>query len=316
MLTRLEKQLFLAGHGRGLLNSSAMSAPPGSRIDLEVYALPSHILAPGAAPAAPRPPVCIVLDVVRATSTMIALFERGATRVHVSRDLASGRRLADAEPARYVDFAEDAYGRRAPGFSWPTSPTENAGAPVRGREVVFCTVNGTGCIHAAVLAGARAVLLGGFRNAAAVAARAADIALGHDAPVLVVGSGRFGNRSAALEDVYCGGYLGRLVLDRLAAAGRRPFVSDSFKIAEALYRSYPSRLAALRDSGSGRGLLANGQPEADLDFCAALDTTDIVPEVPMGARRPTHPIELVRFEGLEGVAGRGPVPAQEKDERV
>jgi 2-phosphosulfolactate phosphatase len=279
-----------------------MTSTPGSRIDLEVYALPSHLLVPGAPHAPQRPPVCIVLDVVRATSTMVLLFERGATRIHVSRDLDSGLRMVQSAPGRYVDFAEDIYGRRAPGFTWPTSPAENAAAPVQGREVVFCTVNGTGCIHAAVLAGARGVLLGSFRNATAVATRAADLALAHDAPVVLVGSGRFGNRSAALEDVACGGYLGRLVLDRLKASGRTPFPSDSFVVAERLYLSYGSRVEALRDSGSGRGLMRNGAPEADFDICAALDTTTIVPEVPVAGGAPAHPVQLIRFEGAEGVA--------------
>lgn len=277
-----------------------MTTSAGGRFDLEVYALPSHLLVPGAAP--PSAPVAIVLDVVRATSSMIGLFERGARRVHVARDLASGQGFARREPGRYVDFGEDSYGRRAPGFTWPTSPTEHAGVSVAGREVVFCTVNGTGCIHAAVAAGARAVLLGGFRNAAAVAARAGDLALAHDAPVVIVGSGRFANRTAALEDVYCGGYLGRLVLDRLAAAGRGPRTSDSFRIAEILWRAYPSRVEALRDSGSGRALRANGAPESDFDFCAALDTTAIVPEVPLAGRRPDHPVLLVEPVALD-VAG-------------
>ncbi len=272
-----------------------MTTIPGGRLDLEVYALPSYLFVPGAAPASA--PVAIVLDVVRATSAMVGLFERGATRIHVARDLASGRWLAEREPGRYVDFGEDAFGRRAPGFTWPTSPMEHAAAPVAGREVVFCTVNGTGCIHAAVAAGARAVLLGSFRNATAVATRAADIALAHDAPVVIVGSGRFANLSAALEDVYCGGHLGRLVMARLAAAGRTPRASDSFRIAEALLRAYPSRIDALRDSGSGRGLVANGAPDGDFDFCAALDTTDVVPEVRMNGRRPSHPVDLIHVAG-------------------
>lgn len=274
-----------------------MTAIPGGRIDLEVYALPSHLLIPGAARPPELAPVVIVLDVVRATSAMVGLFERGATRIHVARDLASGRLLADREPGRYVDFGEDVFGRRAPGFTWATSPTEHAAAQVAGREVVFCTVNGTGCIHAAVAAGARAVLLGAFRNARAVAERAADLAIAHDAPVVVVGSGRFGNRSAALEDVYCGGYIGRLVIERLAAAGRKLRIGDSQRIAEALLQVYPSRLTALRESGSGRGLIANGAPEADFEFCAALDTTNIVPEVWTGGPLPTYPVDLVQVAG-------------------
>lgn len=265
----------------------------GRPMDLEVYALPGHLLAQASAGQDGPPPVCIVLDVVRATSSILMLFERGAVRVHVGRDLAAGRWLAEREPGRYVDCGEDAFGRRAPGFTWSTSPTELAEAPVEGREVVFCTVNGTGCIHAAVSAGAQAVLLGSFRNASAVAARAARLALTAGAPVVILGSGRHGNRTAALDDVYCGGYIGRLVWDCLAAAGRDLRMSDSVRVAEAVYRSYPSRLDALRDSGSGRGLLALGAPATDLEICAALDATIIVPEVPLDGRRPAHPVDLI-----------------------
>lgn len=271
-----------------------MMSTADQSMDLEVLALPSHLLAQASAGQDGPAPVCIVLDVIRATSSILTLFERGAARVHVGRDLASGRRLAESAPGRYLDCGEDALGRRAPGFTWSTSPTELAEAPVEGREVIFCTVNGTGCIHAAVTVGAQAVLLGGFRNASAVAARAARLALDTRAPVVVVGSGRYGNRTTALDDVYCGGYLARLVRDRLATAGRELRVSDSVRVAEAVYRAYPSRLDALRDSGSGRGLLALGVPPSDLEMCAALDTTIIVPEVPLGDRRPAHPVDLIR----------------------
>lgn len=283
-----------------------MTATPGGRLDLEVYALPSHLLIPGATPLPDSAPVAIVLDVVRATSAMVGLFERGAARIHAARDLASGRWLAEREPGRYLDFGEDAFGRRAPGFTWPTSPTDHAEAPVAGREVVFCTVNGTGCIHAAVAAGARAVLVGSFRNASAVAARAAGLALAHASPVVIVGSGRFANRTTALEDVYCGGYLGRLVVERLTAAGRTLRVSDSYRIAEALGRVYGSHLEALRDGGSGRALLANGAPPRDFEFCAALDTTRIVPEVHIGGPAPSHPVDLIEIEGGDG-DGAAPV---------
>ncbi len=278
-------------------------------MDLEVYALPGHLPLPAADGSKDPAPVCIVLDVIRATSSILLLFERGAARVHVGRDLASGRRLAEREPGRYVDCGEDAFGRRAPGFSWSTSPTELGQAPVRGREVIFCTVNGTGCIHAAVAAGARAVLVGGFRNASAVAARAADMALSADAPVIVVGSGRHGNRTTALDDVFCAGYLGRLVWNRLEAAGRQPLVSDSVRVAEAVYRAYPSRLDGLRDSGSGRGLLAQGMPLTDLELCAALDTTAIVPEVPLGGARPEHPVDLIIEDAEAGTLADAAEPA-------
>ncbi|HWP34045.1 MAG TPA: 2-phosphosulfolactate phosphatase, partial [Thermodesulfobacteriota bacterium] len=266
---------------------------PARPMDLDVFALPGHLRLEAAFGLLRGAPVCIVLDVVRATSAIVLLFERGAVQVHVGRDLAAGRRLAAAAPGRYLDCGEDDFGRQAPGFCWPTSPTALATAPVAGREVVFCTANGTGCIHAAVAAGARAVLLGGFRNAAAVARRAAELALAGDAPVVLVGSGRFGNRTPALEDLYCAGYLARLVREHLAAARGELVLSDSVRVAEALYRAYPSRLAAFYDSGSGQGLLRAGAPPRDLELCAELDTSGVVPEVVLDGGRPPHPVRLI-----------------------
>ncbi|MDP2711221.1 MAG: 2-phosphosulfolactate phosphatase [Solirubrobacteraceae bacterium] len=194
----------------------------------------------------------VVIDVLRATSTITYALASGYERVLVagSIDAASALRTSERVMAGEVGCA------RAPGFDLGNSPAETR--PPRGLELVLATTNGAPAIVAAA-AVADEVLVASLLNLGAVCEQLAG-----SADVLLIAAGTDGRVS--LEDVYLAG--------RISAAldGER---SDAARIAEALAASYASPFEALAASGGSIGLRREGL-ESDIEFCAQESIVDAV----------------------------------------
>lgn len=111
--------------------------------------------------------VYVVIDVIRATTTLCVLFEQGCRRVLVAPSVAAARDAARTDGAGAL-LAGEVGGLAPPGFDYGNSPRELAAAEVAEREVIFATTNGTRALRACL--GGRAILAGAFRNAGAVTA--------------------------------------------------------------------------------------------------------------------------------------------------
>lgn len=244
----------------------------------------------------------IVVDVIRATTTLAVFFEREFRRVLVASSIATAREARRALGPSYL-LAGEEEGARPPGFDLGNSPAEAATSELRGRQIIFATTNGTRALRACE--GGRAVLAGALRNARAVGAlayllatsgrgRAGDShprdassaapaeALTFEAhpDVHIVCAGRDGR--AAYDDTLCAGYLTRAIIERAEAVGGSPIALGdgahiALAVAEEAERSGPLR-TALAISAAARSLERIGLT-ADLDWCAATDATDLVPRV-------------------------------------
>lgn len=244
----------------------------------------------------------IVVDVIRATTTLAVLFEQGCSRVLVASSIATAREARRALGPSYL-LAGEEEGARPPGFDLGNSPAEAATSELRGRQIIFATTNGTRALRACEVG--RAVLAGALRNARAVGALAYLLAMsgrgcagdshprdaGSTAPaeamtfeahpgVHIVCAGRDGR--AAYDDTLCAGYLTRAIIERAVAVGSSPITLGdgahiALAVAEEAERSGPLR-TALATSAAARSLERIGLT-ADLDWCAATDATDLVPRV-------------------------------------
>jgi len=202
-----------------------------------------------------RTQVAIVVDVLRASSTVVAAFTAGYERVLCVDSVDAARRLRS--PGRTL--AGERGCRPIEGFDLGNSP--GAITPVPGGELVLCTTNGTPAIVDA-MAGAEQVFIGSLLNLDALVAA---IPPGLDVAVICAGTdGRF-----ALEDAYAAG---RLVA--LLPGGR----SDSARAAERLASAYGPPLGALADSADAEVLRSTGQ-EADIEYCARESVFSVVPVV-------------------------------------
>ncbi len=208
----------------------------------------------------------VVIDVLRATTTIVHALVNGARRVIPARTVeeAVARRVELGRDAALLCGERDA--QPIPGFDLGNSPAEFTSEAVAGRALIMTTTNGTSALLAS--SAAHRTLIGAFVNAEAVAKRVLE--LGDD--VLIVCAGREGR--FATEDACCAG----LLTHRLGKlGGRRLHTDDAARAAMALARRGMRNLTAtLSRSAAGRALHRLGR-DADIAFCAQIDLHDVVP---------------------------------------
>lgn len=225
--------------------------------------------------------VCIVIDVLRATTTLMTLLDYGAALVLVAPQATEARALKAADPA--VPLLGEIGGLRPPDFDYGSSPHELAPARVAGRRAICHTTNGTAAIRAAIAA--PLTLLGCLRNASAVVAHADAAARALDVPITIVCGGGDGGRAFALDDTLVAGELVALAVALAATRGRPPDLDEAADAALTLHRatfgtaSRPDAArwaTALAGTRAGRHLIGLGLG-ADIPFCARVDATRAVP---------------------------------------
>jgi len=231
----------------------------------------------------PERSVCIVVDLVRATTTMTTLYEAGCLTVYAAPTIESAR---EAALEHHAVLCGERDGLKVPGFDYGNSPVEFHRLDLHDRQVVLSTTNGTLAIHAA--SAAPAVLAGCLRNASAVVERATELAGPRGLGVTIVCAGREGR--FALDDAYCAGHL--IALLRKSVEPSSLDLTDSAVAAENLRLSNDDALAVVSMSSSGRGLTHVGLGH-DLPFVAEVDRSEVVPELVRGDTIARYPLRLV-----------------------
>ena len=212
----------------------------------------------------------IVLDVVRASTTIVTALAGGARAVVPVSSPEEARAFARRGHAGPVLVGGERGGAPPPGFDCGNSPAEYTPDRVREHTVVFTTTNGTRALLA--VADARRIAVAGFVNAAAAVRWAAA----EPGDVLLVCSGERGR--FCLEDAVCAG----LLVSRLASLGS-PSLTDAARAARGLWERYREDLEAmLGDATWAQALVAQGRG-ADLPLCVALDVHGVVPVLRDGA---------------------------------
>jgi len=205
----------------------------------------------------------LVIDVLRASTTMITALANGCAAIVPVAELDEAHRRAAAIPGALR--GGERHGEAPPGFDLGNSPLEFTSERVRGRTLVFTTSNGTRALLAA--RPAAAVAIAAFVNLGAAAGWA--VAQGRD--VVVVCAGELGRRS--LEDEVCAGALVTRLMAAVPALKPTP-AAEAAAVTAQPYLEDPARLAA--DAPHARGLSAGGRG-ADLAACLTLDTHALVP---------------------------------------
>jgi 2-phosphosulfolactate phosphatase len=211
-------------------------------------------------------PTGIVVDVVRATSTIAQALAAGYERVLCVPEIEQARGLREELQDSVVGGERDAV--RIAGFDAGASPREFL--EPQASTLILSTTNGTRTI---VIAAERCdeVLVGSLLNLDAVVRAATE--RGEDVAVICAGyKGAF-----AFDDAYCAG---RIVQ---ALAGDR---TDAAVAAALLAEAFPSALDGLNARTYGPPGL-----EADIEFCARESVLDVVPRF-AGMRGPAAEITL------------------------
>jgi len=218
----------------------------------------------------------VVIDVLRATSSMIHALASGAERVVPVATVEEARQLKERSPAGSVVLGGERGGMQIEGFDVGNSPHEFSPEAVRGKTVVMTTTNGTRAILMA--AGAERLYVTALTNVEATARALADRGKGD---IVLVTSGT--QRRISWEDTLCAG----AIVERLAGGGGDFQLTDSALIALEVWKAWKADLdTALRRGRGGRNVARLGLQEA-FSACAAVDSAPIV------ARVHTDPLQVL-----------------------
>jgi 2-phosphosulfolactate phosphatase len=215
--------------------------------------------------------VCVVFDVLRATSSIVTALANGAAGVRPVAEIQEALRWRKQDPRILLAGERDGL-KIGPDltdgllFDLGNSPREFTPDAVRGRHIVMTTTNGTRALEAC--SKASIVLASSFLNL-----RSTVEFLQANPPrhLLAVCSGTF--EETALEDVLAAGAL----CDRLGTAGLEFRGGDSVLMARRLFQQSQGDLAAaISSSRNGRRLLSRPELGDDVRFCAQLDPFNLV----------------------------------------
>lgn len=216
--------------------------------------------------------VCVVFDVLRATSTFVTALANGAGAIIPVEEISEALEIRRQRPE--VLLAGERNGLRITAaqtgsldFDLGNSPREHTAERVRGRTIVATTTNGTRALRACV--GARHVLAGCFLNLTATVQTALNQAPEH---VLLVCAGT--GPAAALEDALAaGGWC-----DSFTQLTAKSEMLDSARIAQQVYSSARDDLmTTLRAAQNARRLLAHPDLREDVLVCLQKDRYSVVP---------------------------------------
>jgi len=217
----------------------------------------------------------VVIDVLRATTTIVHALAAGASEVAPCEEIEDAKKLAATLGAQAV-LSGEREGLPIPGFDLGNSPAEYTRERVGGKTLVFTTTNGTRAMHRC--RHAARVLLGAFVNFSAICRELAD-----DEQIALICAGTDGH--VTREDTLLAGAM----VDDLARTRKRELndqaeiAADAWQTAVRLLTDRPLGIM-LRDSRGGRNLIETGQ-ENDIDLAAQIDKFDIVPRLDLATWR-------------------------------
>ena len=217
--------------------------------------------------------VVVVLDILFATTTMVAALAHGAAEVVPVLDEAAARaQSTDLHENSFV-LSGELYAETLAGFAHP-APLALIRHGIEGKTVIYSTTNGTVAMTQA--AGAARVYCGALLNARALAAHIAE--RHPQETVLLVCSGSGNNFN--FEDFYGAGCYVERFAELLGGAAD---FSDAAKAARTLYR-HARAPEALLDCRVGRMMAARGLAH-EVEFACREDAFPVIPVLSDGRLR-------------------------------
>ncbi|MEG1548745.1 MAG: 2-phosphosulfolactate phosphatase [Clostridia bacterium] len=208
----------------------------------------------------------IVVDVLRASSSIIWAIKNGAAKVIPALEPGTATALSMKLGTHECVLAGERGGRKMPGFALGNSPEEFIPRVVWGKNVIISTTNGTAAINA--VQNAKHVLIGGMINRTSVAKRALEY--GDD--IIILCAGTDGMDSA--DDLCAAGS----IIDAISRYADVPITpSDMTLICSLLYADWKEGVADLSTTHHYSHLVSLGMG-SDVEFCLRQDMTTVVPE--------------------------------------
>ncbi len=207
----------------------------------------------------------VVIDVLRACSTIVTALDRGARAVLPVSDMAQAGKIAGNLDPDIYRLGGERGGEKIDGYHLGNSPREYTQEAVEERDVILNTTNGTRALNQA--GEAKHLVAACFLNAE----RVVDFVRTVDDEVTIVCAGS--RNRVSLEDTLCAG----LLLARLWDHEEPDVITDSAHMAFTLYETDRTDLSSsLRRTNHAERLNQKGFGD-DLDYCFRTDALPVLP---------------------------------------
>lgn len=211
--------------------------------------------------------VCVVIDVIRATTTIATIFGMGAKDIIIASTLDEAFKLKKYFPERVLCGEKDAI--RPDGFDFGNSPMELSSLNLKGKKVILKTTNGTVSFLKVIAAPAVYSLAG--VNLRYTMDFIAKYAHENSRNILIICSGQ--EKKIAYDDTYIAG----LAVKHLMTKPYTFNYSESAKLVHASALAEKDIKSAFSKSISAKILKESGL-EGDIPFCAELNNYDLLIE--------------------------------------
>ena len=207
----------------------------------------------------------VVIDVLRASSTIITALQNGAKEVVPVATVEFGVKISGGMFGGQTLLGGERNTRKVEGFALGNSPLEYTSDIVSGKTIILYTTNGSKAIVKAKFA--EDLYICSYLNLSAVAKQI--VSIGKDFEVLCAGK----TNSFSLEDSVCAGRL----INEIMKYRKDLITTDTARASVSLNESFGGNpFEMLKNTEHGILLMQNGFEE-DLKYAAGIDTSDVIP---------------------------------------
>ncbi len=207
----------------------------------------------------------VVIDVLRASSSIVTAMSNGARKVIPVEDMDAAVRIArNMDPNDYLLCGEK-NGNKIEGYHLGNSPLEYDAETVADKTLILNTTNGTKAIKKAALA--NRIYVGCFLNQNSILEALKE----HDDAIVLICSGWQGRLS--LEDTLFAGSL----ISQMCGGKLPENTKDGVKVAFGLYEKFGGDLEAAIGSSDHAKRLKELVPDGDIPFASQVDRFDVLP---------------------------------------
>jgi 2-phosphosulfolactate phosphatase len=213
----------------------------------------------------------VVIDVLRASSTIVAALSNGAKEIIPVAGIESAIKLSGGMFGGHTLLCGERNTKKIDGFALGNSPLEFTPEIVKNKTIVLYTTNGTKALVKSKFS--ENLFIGSFLNLNFLTNHL--IKLNNDIEIVCAGR----NNNFSIEDALCAGF----ICDKLSQKLKDIVLTDSSKAALSLKRKYQQNIfETLKESDHGKVLIENGF-EKDIDYCSQQSVFDIIPHYHNGS---------------------------------
>ncbi len=217
-----------------------------------------------------RDKVVVVIDVLRASTSIITALKHGAREVIPVASVENAVKISGSLFGDVVLRCGEREGKIIPGFNLGNSPFEYTPEAVQNKSLIFTSTNGSLAMVKAKFS--RQLIIAGFVNVTSVVDHLHK--LNEDFTIICAGK----EHNFCIEDVVCGG----MIIQLMEKRNGKSALTDSALAAQSLYKTFGKSIyKMLKNSDHGRYLASIGFAE-DLKACADVDTLPYLPVLTNG----------------------------------